>query len=154
MTSTGAGGIDGQAVEKEVRIAARPETVYAFFTDPEKMARWMGIEITLDPVPGGIFRVDITGQNKANGHYVELTPHSRIVFTWGWEGDAAVPPGSTTVEVSLIPDGDGTVLRLMHSDLPTPESRERHSEGWDHYTTRLATAAEEGDPGPDPWVSR
>ena len=69
MTSTGAGGIDGQAVEKEVRIAARPETVYAFFTDPEKMARWMGIEITLDPVPGGIFRVDITGQNKANGHY-------------------------------------------------------------------------------------
>ncbi len=153
MTSTGAGGSNEQTVETEVRIAASPETVYAFFTDPEKMARWMGIEITLDPVPGGIFRVDITGANKASGHYVELTPHSRIVFTWGWEGDAAIPPGSTTVEVSLIPDGDGTVLRLVHKDLSTPESRERHSEGWDHYMTRLAAAAGGGDPGPDPWVS-
>ena len=153
MTSAGDSGIGRETVEKEVRIAASPETVYAFFTDPEKMARWMGIEITLDPVPGGIFRVDVTGVNKASGHYVELKSYTRVVFTWGWEGDAMIPPGSTTVEIDLIPDGDGTLLRLVHKDLPTTESRERHSEGWDHYTTRLATAATGGDPGPDPWVS-
>ncbi len=153
MTSTSSGGIDGRTVEKEVRIAATPETVYAFFTDPEKMARWMGIEVTLDPVPGGVFRVNVTEVNKASGHYVELTPYSRVVFTWGWEGDAAIPPGSTTVEVTLIPDGDGTVLRLVHKDLPTAESRDRHSEGWNHYMARLETAADGGDPGPDPWVS-
>ena len=154
MTSQGVGGAGGPTVEKQVRIAASPETVYGFFTDPEKMARWMGVEITLDPVPGGVFRVDVTGTNKTSGHYLELTPYSRVVFTWGWEGDDSVPPGSTTVEVSLIPDGDGTVLRLVHKDLPTQESRDRHSEGWDHYVTRLETAASGGDPGPDPWVSR
>ena len=27
-------------VEREVRIAARPETVFEFFTDPEKMVLW------------------------------------------------------------------------------------------------------------------
>ena len=42
-------------VEREVRIAARPETVFAFFTDPVKMLRWKGISATLDPRPGGIY---------------------------------------------------------------------------------------------------
>ena len=28
--------------ELEVRIRARPETVFEFFTDPEKMRRWKG----------------------------------------------------------------------------------------------------------------
>ena len=80
-------------------------------------------------------------------------PHSRVVFTWGWEGDSAVPPGSSTVEVSLIPDGDGTVVRLRHSGLPTAELRTRHAEGWEHFLARLAEAGAGRDPGPDPWVS-
>ena len=29
-------------IEREIRIDARPETVFSFWTDPAKMARWMG----------------------------------------------------------------------------------------------------------------
>ncbi len=39
------------AVEKEVRIAARPETIFPFFTDPEQMVRWKGTSATRDPRP-------------------------------------------------------------------------------------------------------
>jgi uncharacterized protein YndB with AHSA1/START domain len=44
-------------VEHEVRVAARPETVFAYFTDPARMVRWMGAEALLDPRPGGVCRI-------------------------------------------------------------------------------------------------
>ena len=85
---------ESEPLEKEVRIAARPETIFSFLTDPEKMTRWKGKRAFLDPRPGGIYRVDINGRNIARGEYVEVVPYSRVVFTWGWEGDSSpLPPG-------------------------------------------------------------
>jgi uncharacterized protein YndB with AHSA1/START domain len=140
-------------VEREIRIAARPETVFEFFIDPEKMVLWKGREADLDPRPGGIYRVEMGDEIVARGEYVELDPPNRVVFTWGWEGQEsgphAVPPGSSRVEISLERDGDGTLVRLRHLDLPE-EARDIHGEGWDLYLGRLATAATGGDPGPDP----
>jgi uncharacterized protein YndB with AHSA1/START domain len=140
-------------VEREIRIAARPETVFDFFVDPEKMVRWKGRRAELDPRPGGIYRVEINDQAIARGEYVEIEAPNRVVFTWGWEGQEsgvhAVPPGSSRVEVELMPDGDGTIVRLRHLDLPE-QSREIHGQGWDMYLGRLAAAAEGRDPGADP----
>ena len=72
---------ESDAVEREVRIAARPETIFPFLVEPEKMMRWKGISAELDPRPGGIYRVDVTGRDIPRGEYVEVTPHSRVVFT-------------------------------------------------------------------------
>jgi uncharacterized protein YndB with AHSA1/START domain len=142
-------------VEREVRIAARPETVFAFFTDPEKMVRWKGSKAELDAHPGGIYRVEISRQTIVRGEYVEVDPPARVVFTWGWEGqeagggEHAVPPGSSRVEVSLEAEGDGTLVRLRHFDLPE-QALELHGQGWDLYLGRLVIAAAGGDPGRDP----
>jgi uncharacterized protein YndB with AHSA1/START domain len=137
--------------ELEVRIDARPETVFEFFVDPGKMARWKGTDADLDPRPGGVYRVGgIAGGATVVGEFVEVEPPTRLVFTWGWEGDPDVPPGSSTVEVTLTADGEATVLRLVHRDLPAGQGR-KHMEGWHHFMPRLATAAIGRDPGPDPW---
>jgi uncharacterized protein YndB with AHSA1/START domain len=139
-------------VEREVQINARPETVFAFFIDPAKMVRWKGVDAMLDPRPGGIYQVNVTGTAIARGEYLEVVPYTRIVFTWGWLDEGhPVPPGSTTVEVSLEPVGNGTRVRLRHSGL-TGEAALQHTEGWEHFLPRLAAAAEGLDPGPDPWV--
>lgn len=140
----------GEVLEHQVRIAARPEVVFDYFTDPVKMMEWKGTDAMLDPRPGGIYRVNVTGRDIAKGEYLEIVPHTRIVFTWGWES-GPLPPGSTTVEVTLIPDGEGTLLRLRHSGLPS-EATGAHAEGWEHYLPRLAQAAAGIDPGPDPWT--
>lgn len=138
------------AVEVEVRIAASPETVFDFFTDPDRMTQWMGRSAELDPRPGGGFRCEANEEAVAIGEYVELDPPRRVVFSWGWDGeDSVTPPGSSRVEVLLAPDGDGTHLRLIHRDLPSAESAEKHGHGWRHYLDRLATRAAGGDPGPD-----
>ena len=46
------------SVEREIAIAASPETVWQFLVDPEKATRWMGMTATFDPRPGGIYRVE------------------------------------------------------------------------------------------------
>ena len=146
----GGGPPASDEVEREIRIVARPETVFAFFTDPAKMIQWKGTHATLDPRPGGIYRVSINERNIARGEYLEVVPFSRVVFTWGWEGEGQpLPPGSTTVEITLTADGEGTIVRLRHLGLPA-EHREIHAEGWGHFLPRLMAAAEGRDPGPDP----
>jgi uncharacterized protein YndB with AHSA1/START domain len=147
-----------EAVEREVRIAARPETVFEFFTDQEKQLLWMGRRAELDARPGGIYLVEINDQATARGEFVEVDAPRRVVFTFGWDGQEAgsgehgVPPGSSRVEITLEPEGDGTLVRLRHLGLPE-QAREIHGQGWQLYLDRLATAASGGDPGPDPNLS-
>jgi uncharacterized protein YndB with AHSA1/START domain len=146
-----AGTSQALVIEREVRIDASPETVFEFFTNPAQMVRWKGATATLDPRPGGVYRVEMRPDAVIAGEYVEVDPPHRVVFTWGWEGgDAEAPPGSSTVAITLTADGDGTLVRLVHSGLPTAASVERHSQGWDLYVGRLEIAAAGGDPGPDP----
>ena len=137
----------------EMHIAASPEIVYSYFTDPAKMARWMGIDHKLDPVPGGEYRVDVNGRDIAVGQFVALEPPSRLVFTWGWDGSDEVPPGSSTIEVQLSPEPPGTRLHFEHRGLP-PARAADHGQGWGHYLPRLQIVAAGGHAGPDPWHKR
>ena len=142
------------SVEREVSIDATPETIWEFLVDPEKATRWMGLSATLDATPGGLYRVEVIPGHTARGEFVELDPPRRLVYTWGWEeGENPVPPGSSTIEIELVPDGERTTVRLVHSDLPNEEAAASHGHGWQHYLERLAIAAAGDDPGEDPWVS-
>jgi uncharacterized protein YndB with AHSA1/START domain len=136
------------SIRVERRIAARPADVYAYLTDSVRWARWQGDSAEIEAVPGGLFRMTMANGAMAEGRFLQLVPGARVVFTWGWHGDEALPPGSSTVEIELTPDGDGTILRLTHRDLP-PDRQPIHRAGWDRYLPRLAIAASGGDPGPD-----
>jgi uncharacterized protein YndB with AHSA1/START domain len=138
--------------ERTISIDARPETVWEFLVDADKLMRWKGIEANLDPRPGGVFYCEVIPGHKARGEFVELDRPNRLVYTWGWEGNESVPPGSSTIEVELASDGDSTSLRFVHH-LPNAEAVASHRHGWDHYLPRLELAAAGKDPGPDEWVA-
>src|SRR5918994_5514647 len=98
-----------EPLRNEVRIAAPPEVVFPYFTDPARMVNWMGVAALLDPRPGGTFRIDANGRDVVVGEYVEVDPPRRVVFTWGFEGSTpAVEPGASRVEVTLERDGEST----------------------------------------------
>jgi uncharacterized protein YndB with AHSA1/START domain len=86
-------------VVREIFIAASPETIFQFFIDPALMVQWIGRQHTLDPRPGGEFRVALTANAIASGTYTEVIPSRRVAFTWGWEGRDDLPPGRSLVEV-------------------------------------------------------
>jgi uncharacterized protein YndB with AHSA1/START domain len=123
-----------------VRIAAPPDVVFPYFTDPALAVKWIADAAYLDARPGGTFSLDVRG-NPARGEYVEVSPPSRVVFTWGVEGRGEFPPGSSTVEVVLAPDGDDTVVTLTHHDLPTEDVRRSHQAGWDEFLGILGDVA-------------
>lgn len=139
----------GDVLSYEVRIAAPPDVVWTFWVDPERMARWMGDRATLEPRPGGTFRLEYGSGDVAAGAFVELDAPHHLVFTWGWEADGdPVPAGASRIEVSLeaVDGGAATLRRLRHLGLP-PESRAGHDEGWRYFLPRLVDAGAEAAPG-------
>ena len=138
-----------QVVEVETRIDAPPDVVFEYFTDSEMYVRWMGLGADLDLRVDGEYTLSMPGGHKAMGRYLVVDPPHRLTFTWGWEGNSDLLPGSTTVEITLVPDGDATIVRLRHSGLPTDELRQLHGQGWTRYLGRLRIASLGGDPGPD-----
>jgi uncharacterized protein YndB with AHSA1/START domain len=133
-----------------VHIDADPERVFDYFTRPEAIVRWMGDYAALDPVPGGQFTLDINGVPVRGRYLVVDRPH-RLLLSRGHAGSDRLPPGASTVEVTLTPHNGGTTVTIVHAGLPAPEDRQ-HRQGWPHFLDRLVIAAAGGDPGPDPWA--
>lgn len=134
---------------REIMIDATPETIWPFLVEPERHVEWMGTVADIDPRPGGHYRVLVNGRHPSVGEYVEVVPNERVRFTFGWaEEGNPITPGSTTVEISLHPEGSKTLVRLTHSGLPE-DAISDHTVGWTRYVERLATAATGGDAGPD-----
>jgi uncharacterized protein YndB with AHSA1/START domain len=137
-------------VRREVQISAPPATVFAFLTDPVKILRWMGTQATIEPHPGGLYLVNVTGEDIARGRFTEVIPVHRLAYSFGWEGNEKMPSGSGLIEIDLVEEEGGTLLRMTHSGLPDAEACARHEQGWTRYLARLAVAASGGDPGPGP----
>lgn len=135
----------------ELRIEATPEEVFPYLTDAALIVQWMGDWADLEPTVKGRFVVDINGI-PIRGHYLTVDPPSRVVFTWGTPGNDRMPPDSTTVEITLHEDRGGTLIELVHRDLPA-EDLPQHGIGWGHFLERLAKAASGTEPGPDPWAT-
>jgi uncharacterized protein YndB with AHSA1/START domain len=134
---------DTRIVEQTLRIRARPETVWRYWTDPQRMCDWWGAAAELDARPGGICRIEMGGGAVMRGEYLELVAHERIVFSFGWdptEGAPDIAPGSTRVEITLTPDAGDTILTLRHSGIPVDHADE-HRSGWAHFLPLLAGAA-------------
>jgi uncharacterized protein YndB with AHSA1/START domain len=147
---------ESTSVERDIEIAASPETVWELLTDQNEATRWMGQAAEFDLRPGGLYRVEVIPGNTARGEFVEIHAPRRLVYTWGWEtgGSAdSVPAGSSTIEFELEPSGAGTLLHFRHTGLPSAASATSHTQGWNHYFERLVTVAAGGDPGVDPWTT-
>ncbi len=126
-------------ISANVRIAAPPDVVFPYFTDPELIVTWIGERAELDARAGGVFAVDFASV-AARGSYVTVEPPHRVVFTWGIPGDDTLPPGSSTVEVVLVADGNDTIVDLTHRDLPA-DREPSHLEGWEQCLAALIDSA-------------
>ncbi len=128
---------------REVLVKAEPSTIYAFLVDPDKQS-WLGTDVDFDARPGGIYKVRVQGDHPALGEFTEVVENERVVFTFGWnEPGHPIPAGSTTIAITLIPEGEETRVRLVHSGLPE-DAISDHENGWQHFLDRLATVSTGG----------
>lgn len=119
------------------RLNARPAKVFSAWTDPEKLAQWMGPEgvevqsAETDVRVGGLYRLVMISpdckEHNVGGTYREVVPDEKLVFTWTWEG---TPEQESLVTLTFKPDGDGTLLTLLHEQFVDESVRDHHESGW------------------------
>ena len=134
---------DGTPIRHVVRVEASIDIVRTYFTDPKRIVEWWPTRATVDLRVGGELKFEFDQPDgrtdSARGTFVELA-RDRIVLTWGFDRDAALPPGSSRVEITLEADGLATVVRLEHRGLPETHRRS-HDDGWAYFLSRLTSVA-------------
>lgn len=116
-------------LDRAVTIQASPETVFRFFTDSERWAKWWGAGSTVDATPGGEVYVRHPGGIESRGKVIEVDSPRRFVFTYGFETGKPIPSGSSRVTILLEPHRQGTRLTLTH-ELADAAARDEHVQGW------------------------
>jgi uncharacterized protein YndB with AHSA1/START domain len=126
------------------RLKAPPAKVFAAWTDPKMMIHWWSpVEFeTLicesDPTVGGRFRVLMRGpdgtEHDVSGRFREVVRNERLVFSWAWK---TAPEQVSQVTITLKPDGAGTLLTLLHEQLPDAPTRDSHNTGWSGALDKL-----------------
>ena len=103
-------------------IDAPVEAVYAAWTDPELLRRWLApgeasvARAVAEVEVGGTFLIEMRGKDGekwlTRGLYREVVPNRRLVHTWRWEGSDV----ESLVTVEFEPESAGaTRLTLTHS---------------------------------------
>jgi len=141
-----AGIVNRPSLTLKRRLNARPEKVYAAWTNPEEIARWFGPasvkagteRASIDARVGGRYRVSFVTEggehHEVGGVYREIVPNQLLVFSWAWH---STPERESLVTVSLRPDGDGTLLTLTHEQLFDSVARDGHERGWNGALDKL-----------------
>jgi uncharacterized protein YndB with AHSA1/START domain len=114
-------------LDREITICARRETVFRYFTDSERFAKWWGEGSRIDPRPGGAVRIRYPNAVEVTGEVVEIDPPRRIVFTYSYAGKT--PAEGTLVTITLDEAPAGTVLKLRHA-FSSAKIRDMHVQGW------------------------
>ena len=126
-------------------IKAPPEKVFAAWTEPETLKRWMapGDDMTValaetDLRVGGRYRIVMRETNgtehRVGGIYREIVPGKKLSFTWAWE---STPENESLVTIELRKNGTGTELTLTHVKFATDQARDMHNQGWSGCLAKL-----------------
>ncbi len=140
---------DPTAIRIERTFTARVDVVFEAWTSAELLRRWYPPGADWDtPVAevdlrvGGRLRIVMRSPDGeefgGGGEYREITPPTRLVFTWAWDRPD-VSAGVQLVEVDFTEHADGTTTVVMtNRGLVDEQSRESHREGWEESFDNLA----------------
>ena len=121
------------------QINAPVEKVYEAWTNPQMIMQWFGPspEMTahnaqVDLKVGGEYSIHIkspedNSSHNVGGHYEEIVPNKKLVFSWKWEDGQE----TTQVTVEFHNEGDDkTLLTLTHRGFSEQEFADKHTQGW------------------------
>lgn len=122
------------------RIPARRERVFATWTDPEQIRRWLGgpgVEVRsarVDLREAGEYEYQLTNPDGTHsrilGSFLTVAVPEKLVFSWAIENAAGRTP-TTQVTVEFLDLGEQTDIVLTHQRFLDDPTRELHREGWE-----------------------
>jgi uncharacterized protein YndB with AHSA1/START domain len=126
-------------VERTILILAGRETVFRYFTDPERFAAWWGAGSTIEGRVGGAMKIRYPNGETASGEVLEIVPGEFIAFSYGYDAPGKpIPPGGSRVTVALETRRGGTLVTLRH-EVSDTRIRDGHVAGWRHQMALFST---------------
>jgi uncharacterized protein YndB with AHSA1/START domain len=125
-------------------IPATPQRIFSAWMDSAEHSAFTGDEAIVVPEVGGEHQ---SAGGYIKGRTLELNEGSRIVQSWR---TTEFPPESpdSRVEITLEPTLGGTLVTLLHTDIPVGQG-DRYRQGWnEYYLTRLKTYFADSDSEP------
>jgi uncharacterized protein YndB with AHSA1/START domain len=107
--------------EQSAVIPASPADVYDAWLSSEGHSAMTGAAASASAVVGGEFTAwdgYITGRNLALEPPTSSVPSGRILQSWR-TSEFTDADADSTIEVTLVSDAGGTLLRLRHSGVPS-----------------------------------
>jgi uncharacterized protein YndB with AHSA1/START domain len=123
-------------------IYASPHDLFAAWTNPILMGRWLGstdwpmTDAQVDPRVGGSYRFSVSSPegeiHTTYGVYREFQPNRKLVMTWIYEGPhPSADRGESLLTVTFKEIGqDQTELTLLHEQIGKAEGVETLRSGW------------------------
>lgn len=144
--------VDGRpAVRFERRLGHPPQAVWRMLTDPAELGHWFPCEVEFELRVGGPMRFVFSPDFTLDGEVLELDEPHRFAFLWGVD----------VLRFELVPDGDDTLLTMLHVlNEEGEEAAAKTAAGWhvclDGMERRLAGGDRvTGTGGPTPeWQQR
>jgi uncharacterized protein YndB with AHSA1/START domain len=124
-------------LDREISICAPRETVFRYFTDSERFAKWWGPGSSIDARPGGAVRIQYPNAVVVTGEVVEVEAPRKIVFTYAYAGK--IPADGSLVTITLDETRGGTVLKLRHA-FSSAKIRDAHVQGWRYQLALFSKA--------------
>lgn len=132
-------------------LDAPPSLVFALWSDPEHMKRWMGPanftcpEVEIDFRVGRSYRAMIKsaehGESWFGGVYREIERDRRLVFTFAWDNDGPSRGVETLVTITFE-ERDGKTVQTFHQrPFFDVERRDSHVGGWSEAFDKLEAYA-------------
>jgi uncharacterized protein YndB with AHSA1/START domain len=109
-------------------IPAPPDRIYAAWLSSDEHTAFTGDKAVVEPYVGGKHS---TFDGYAVGQTVELQPGRRIVQTWRAE-DFPIGSPDSRVEVTLEETVGGTMVTILHTDIPSGQGS-NYRDGWLKY---------------------
>ncbi len=119
---------DRENLDLDAFLSASPAQIFQRWVDGEGHAEMTGAAASSDPRPGGAFTA---WDGYIRGQHVALEPPDRIVQRWR-TAEFPADAGDSLVEITLQPEGSGTRLRLVHTEIPAGQG-ERYRGGWERF---------------------
>src|SRR6185312_6363567 len=111
------------------RFSRSQEEVWEYLTKPELLELWLG-KMDFRPVVGHRFSVHGKDGCLIDCEVLEGRPFSRLAYSWRTASVLDRRPFDSLVVWTLVPDADGTELRLVHNGFVAAEDTAGHHAGW------------------------
>ncbi len=109
-------------------IPTTPQRIFSAWLDSGEHSSFTGSQAAVLPFVGGAYSA---WDGYVQGKTLELNDGTRIVQSWRTTEFPGDSPDSR-LEITLEPTLGGTLLTLLHTDIPSGQS-DRYREGWNEY---------------------